>query len=292
MQKLLALIKQAGPAPDLARWNLCREYLQARMLQSVFATPAGRSLTFQGGTCLRICHQLGRYSEDLDFSLERGGRTDTRAGRVSARAVSLAQIHSSVLRDLARRGFEVDGKVQDEKVVQKAWVRVGGLPGRVGLSYPANQKLSIKIEIDTRPPDRGVREMHFVSRMDIDFHVLKHDLATLFAGKLLALFHRPYERGRDYYDLLWFLGRRIEGNVAYLNAGMAQSFDSAQDKAGKGDAPFKTWREALRAVAPKAEKVDGARLAEDLERFLEDPSERTRLRNYPEAFRQLFRDLP
>src|SRR3989344_2821933 len=212
MQKLIDLLKAAAFPSELEKWNFCREYLQLVVLRSIFNSPMGAALVFQGGTCLRICHHLKRYSEDLDFSLENRGVH-----------YSFKALHAGILKDLSRLGFEAGGKCSEDKVVQKAFVRVGGLPQRLGFALPANQKLAIKVTVDARPPRHGVRETHFVSRMSEFFPVLKYDLPTLFAGKVLAVLLRPYERGRDFYDLLWFLTQRVPGNLAYFQSGFAQA---------------------------------------------------------------------
>ena len=123
MQKLSAQIKEHPAFTELEKWNFCREYLQTLVLKSIFGAAMSRSLAFQGGTCLRICHRLKRYSEDLDFSLIK-----------SAPAYSFQKLHSTVLRDLGRLGFESGGACSEEKVVQKAFVRVAGLPKMLGLS--------------------------------------------------------------------------------------------------------------------------------------------------------------
>ncbi|MBI3292049.1 MAG: nucleotidyl transferase AbiEii/AbiGii toxin family protein, partial [Elusimicrobia bacterium] len=188
MQRLSDLLKQSPRLSETERWNTCREYLQLIILRAIFQSPMGPALVFQGGTCLRICHHLKRYSEDLDFS---------RIGQGTG--YSFRKLHSMVLQDLARRGFEVSGTYAEDKVVQKAWVRVGDLPGRLDFSLPSNQKLSIRIEIDLRPPWQGGRETYFVSRLGELFPIVKYDVPTLFAGKALAVLFRPYERARDLY---------------------------------------------------------------------------------------------
>ena len=66
LQKLCA---EAG-SPLVAR-HLVREYLQARILQSLQRTGAMQSIAFHGGTALRFLYNIPRYSEDLDFALER-----------------------------------------------------------------------------------------------------------------------------------------------------------------------------------------------------------------------------
>jgi predicted nucleotidyltransferase component of viral defense system len=275
MQKLIAQIKQHPSWTEPEKWNFCREYLQVVILKSAFETAIGRALVFQGGTCLRICHELKRYSEDLDFSL-----VERPAG------YSFRKLHTTILRDLSREGFEVSGSVSEDKIVQKAFIRVAGLPAQFGLTLPAAQKLAIKVEVDVRPPENGRRESYFVSRFGELFPILKYDLPTLFAGKALAILCRPYQRGRDYYDLIWFLTQRLQGNMDYFVSGMKQAKSASRARI----ASLKAWTDVLREIARKVEEVKPADLLKDLRPFLEDPTDQAWIENYRQVFHQLFSD--
>ena len=274
MQKLIDVLKEHSSLPEPARWNLCREYLQIIVLKSIFGSAMGRDLVFQGGTCLRLCHNLKRFSEDLDFS---------RAGQDSHYAFE--KLHKGVLTDLHRQGYAVSGNCAQDKIVQKAFVRVAGLPESFGFSMTKDQKLAIKIEVDVRPPQAGVMETYFVSKLGELFPVLQYDLPTLFAGKVLAVLFRPYDRGRDYYDLIWFLSRRITGNMPYLMSGWSQ--------ATRNPLPARTsWKEILLKVKEKVKKVDASSLLKDLRPFLEDPADAAWIAKYPDVFEQLLREQP
>ncbi|MCE7990133.1 MAG: hypothetical protein DYG89_54005 [Caldilinea sp. CFX5] len=61
----------AGVATPETQRSLVREYLQMRILQSLQRAGAMIPLAFHGGTALRVLYHLPRYSEDLDFALER-----------------------------------------------------------------------------------------------------------------------------------------------------------------------------------------------------------------------------
>ncbi len=45
----------------------------------------------------------------------------------------------------------------------------------------------------------------------------------MFAGKLHAILKREYTKGRDYFDLLWFIGSGIKPNIKFLENALAQS---------------------------------------------------------------------
>jgi len=56
----------------------------------------------------------------------------------------------------------------------------------------------------------------------IDLTLRHHDLASLLASKLQAIFNRPYVKGRDWYDLWWYLEEAEwpPPNFAYLNSNL------------------------------------------------------------------------
>ena len=268
MQKLTRIISERPGATVVEKWNLCREYLQTRILQSLYALPMGKRLVFHGGTCLRICHGTRRYSEDLDFSLARGKSV-----------FSLEKTAAAVVRDLQRLGFKAQQKVNAEQTVQKAFVRVEGLIDHFNLPASKNQKLTVKLEVDVKPPGGGVVETFFVSRFDELFPISKYDLPTLFAGKMLALLFRPYSRGRDYYDAVWFLKNKTTGNMAYFAAGVKQ--------AKSGGRHFQAWDDVLREFGKKAGLISAKALVADLQPFLEDSAELSWLEKYPQAVMSL-----
>ena len=98
-------------------------------------------LAFHGGTALRFLYNSQRYSEDLDFALERvKDQYDFRA--------YLKAIRSG----LTAEGYTIELKVSDQKVVHSAFVRFAGLLNELGLSPFRAEVLAVKIEVDTNPP--------------------------------------------------------------------------------------------------------------------------------------------
>ena len=142
---LREIVRGQGVGPG-AR-NLVREFLQAQVLGALQRAGAMVPLAFQGGTALRFLHGIRRYSEDLDFALERpGAGYDFRSYLDAIRA------------DLEREGYRVEiGRPSDRKVVHSAFVRFPGLLHEMGLSGQREEALSVKLEVDTRPP-AGARD--------------------------------------------------------------------------------------------------------------------------------------
>lgn len=234
--------------------NRLREFLQARILSSLQRAGAMVPLAFQGGTALRFLYSIRRYSEDLDFALERHDRGyDFRVWLQRARG------------DLIQEGFEVEVKINDQRVVHSAFVAFPGLLFDLGLSSHRNEKLSVKVEVDTHPPAGAVLETTIVRR-HATLQLQHHDRASLLAGKLHAILQRPYPKGRDLYDLIWYLSDRSwpAPNLVLLNNALRQT--------GWNGAPLdeETWRSR---VAERVRDLDWERVPLDVRPFLEDARE-------------------
>ena len=101
-------------------------------------------------------------------------------------------------------GYNVQIKLNDQKTVHSAFVRFYGLLYELNLSSQANEALSVKIEVDTHPPEGAGLEIDLVRRY-IPLRLQHHDRPSLLSGKLHAVLQRDYAKGRDLYDLMWYL---------------------------------------------------------------------------------------
>jgi len=128
------------------------------------------------------------------------------------------------------------------------------------LTSIAGQNLSIKLEIDTRPPAGGTSSSTLITR-HFTFVVRHHDLPSLMSGKLHALLTRPYPKGRDWFDLLWYRSFRppVSPNLELLQNALDQT-----EGVGRTDASL--WKEM---VLDRAAGLDFERLRHDIEPFLE-----------------------
>ena len=253
MKDHLAELVQAASSPLQAR-NVLREYLQARILGSLQRSGAMVYLAFQGGTALRFLYGLPRHSEDLDFTLER-----------RRKQVDLRRWVEAIRSELAAEGYEVRPKIADGKAVHNAFVRFPGLLHEMDLSGHPDEAVAVKIEVDTNPPAGAVLETTVVRR-HITLQLQHHDQASLLAGKLHAILHRPYAKGRDLYDLLWYLGDRTwpAPNLALLNNALHQTGWEGEELTA----------ESLRAVVrERLRGLDWKAVRADVEPFLENAAE-------------------
>lgn len=250
MKIYLAELVETAANPLHAR-HIVREYLQARILASMQRAGAMIPLAFHGGTALRFLYQIPRYSEDLDFALEQAvEQYDFRA--------YLRAIQS----DLTAENYELELRVNDQKTVHSAFVRFRGLLHELELTPHMDETLAIKIEVDTRPPV-GARLETTVVRRYVLLNLQHHNRASLLAGKLHAILQRPYTKGRDLYDLFWYLSSSDwpEPNLELLNNVLIQTGWQA------GAITPTNWREV---VWHSLQEKDWAKATAEVRPFLMD----------------------
>lgn len=226
------LIDLVRNAPTLTQaQNQVREYLQARILGVLQQSGAMIPLAFHGGTALRFLYAMPRYSEDLDFTLEPVKRADSRL------LYDFRTYLKAIQAEFVAEGYTVQIKVNDQKTVHSAFIRFAGLLYELGLSPHTDQVLAVKLEVDTNPP-QGAGLATTVLRRYVPLHLQHHDQPSLLAGKIHALLQRPYVKGRDIYDLFWYLSDPDwpDPNLTLLNNALAQTGWSG------GEVKQDTWR--------------------------------------------------
>jgi len=253
MKDYLRNLVDSAPTPANAR-NIAREYLQARLLGVLQGAGAMIPLAFHGGTALRFLYNSARYSEDLDFALEREqSRYDFRSYLDSIRKIFTAE------------GYAVELKVNDRKTVHSSFVRFPGLPYELNISPHRSETLSLKLEVDTNPPV-GAQLDTTIVRRHLMLHLQHHDKGSLLAGKLHAILQRPFLKGRDVYDLMWYLSDSAwpAPNFVLLNNALRQT---------KWEGPVLTETNWRKVVWDLLEAADWKGVVEDVRPFIERPSE-------------------
>lgn len=243
----------AAPKTAAGKYNAMREYLQAYVLRIMHEKNAFQSTAFVGGTALRFLYGLPRFSEDLDFSRHKKPK------------VAFGDLMAIIKQELVLAGYQAGVDYKEEKTVQSAFVKFEGLLYEAKLSPMKSQKFSIKIEIDTKPPAGAVLTTQIVNKF-FPIAFLSYDLPSLLAGKIHALLSRKYVKGRDYFDIAWYLSRfkDLAPNFTLLHnalkqTGYAKEFPTESD-----------WRVYLAEVVKKA---DWKAVHNDVAAFLENPKD-------------------
>lgn len=230
--------------------NVLREYLQHVLLRNLFDRDLLSKFVFHGGTALRILHDLPRFSEDLDFHLRTPDDEE----------LDLKSLQNGFAERLHQQGYNVTFNIQSDRTVQYTFVKFAELPYETGISPHEDEKLRIKIKVDTNPPSQFRCEPSQVNQF-VPFVVHHHDRPSFLAGKLHALFQREYTKGRDLFDLNFYLTRweDVQPNFPYLN--------NALDQTGyEGDElTEKNWR---RKTAAQIKELDWEEVKDDLKPFV------------------------
>src|SRR3989338_3174464 len=239
--------------PQKQRKNVLREYMQANILYSIQQSGAFQYIAFQGGTALRFLYSIKRFSEDLDFAIEKKEGFDFR------------KMKEKILKDLQYGGFQVTIHEKKPKTVKVLSVRVSEVLFKAQVSRRENENLDIHVDIDTNPPSGA----HFMTTLINHHFVLSlrnDDLAFSVAGKLHAVIMRPYVKGRDLYDLLWYLTnvQKVAPNILFLNNALKQT---GWKGAGMTE---ENWKKELFA---HISKFNWEEIVRDVSSFLEVPSE-------------------
>lgn len=235
------------------KYNTLREGLQHLVLKILDDTGRFKDLSFVGGTALRILYDLRRFSEDMDFSLQR-----PKDPHFDFRTMT-----DALVRQLEIYGLPVDTKAKEVGAVRSVFLRFKGILQEFRISRREGEKLAIKLEVDTNPP-AGARLESRILQKEFLFTVVHHSLPTLFAGKLLAFLYRAYTKGRDVYDLIWYLSRKTPVNRTFFENGLLQSTGNKR-----------SWSEdeLIEQVTAKVDVLKMDDVVKDVLPFLDDPSE-------------------
>jgi hypothetical protein len=167
--------------------------------------------------------------------------------------------------EFEKEGYEVGIKLNDRKTVNSAFVRFIHLLYEYGLSAQRDEVLAVKIKVDTNPPAGAGLESTLIRR-HVTLRLQHHDRASLLAGKLHALFQRRYIKGRDLYDLLWYLS-----DPGWPNPNLTLLRNALQQTGWNGPVPDEqNWRDIL---CQRLGKIDWKKSVADVKPFLERSNE-------------------
>jgi predicted nucleotidyltransferase component of viral defense system len=236
-----------SPFPQHLRLNLLREYLQKLILKTMGDLGYLKKAAFVGGTALRVIYSSDRFSEDLDFST------------LSRKGFSFKEMAELVKRSLTNYGLAIElHGLKEARVVASCFIRFPELLGQLKLSPSRVQKLSIKIEIDFNPPAGAVMEEFLVMEPFL-FSLNHYTLESLFAGKLHAILFRPWAKGRDYYDLMFYLRKKPGFNFRLFKNAVLQTHPEIK---------FHNVAEVKELLLEKLKSADFKQIVKDVAPFL------------------------
>lgn len=240
-----------------------REIMQEITLAALSRTDFFEKAAFYGGTALRIFYGLDRFSEDLDFSLL---KTDNH--------FTLDPYFSAIKTEFESHGIKVIIKEKEKAQrtsIESAFLKTETIWKELVLEdivkqtgIKSNKPIKIKIEVDRNPPQGFETEEKLLIR-PFSFYVRCFTGPSLFAGKLHALLFRKWNKrvkGRDWYDLEWYIKKGIPMDVGHF---LCRAKDSGDFK----ELEIKS-EQILELLKEKIESVSLTNIKDDLVRFIKD----------------------
>jgi predicted nucleotidyltransferase component of viral defense system len=245
--KNIVIKKKADNWPNTIIINFLKEYLQYPVLSYIYKQKNYQNYIFMGGSALRIIYNFPRLSEDLDFNLK---------------ANDFKNINLDKLGQDLKQYFLLNWQLDIDYKAQKN--------SRLYLKFPILKKLNlaqkndsdflfVKIEPKKEDFKKSETELNPISKDSFNFICQSYTLKFLMTGKISAILKDKNNeikiKGRDYYDLFWYLENKVEPDYLSLN-----------EKFG-----IKNKQELKKVLSKQIkEKVSPKQLLFDLENFFID----------------------
>ena len=195
--------------------NALHEVMHQITLAALYRAGFFNEAAFYGGTCLRIFHNLPRFSEDMDFSLL---KKDDK--------FSLEDYFDAITDEFKSLGREV--VISKKNKTSSTQIESAFLKDNsevYNIKFQTQRTVKIKIEVDTNPPLFFNTEYN-LSLLPFSFMTRCFTLPGLFAGKMHAILFRNWKqrvKGRDWYDLEWYIRNEHKLSFKHLKERCIQS---------------------------------------------------------------------
>ncbi|MBW6482313.1 MAG: nucleotidyl transferase AbiEii/AbiGii toxin family protein [Vicingaceae bacterium] len=240
-----------------------REIMQEITLAGLSRTDFFEKAAFYGGTALRIFYGLDRYSEDLDFSLLKPDSN-----------FSIEPYFKAIIYEFKSLGLTVgikEKKKTNQTAIDSAFLKAETIWQEIVLEdiikeigVRSNKTLKIKIEVDRQPSLNFKTEEKLLLR-PFSFYVKCFTKPSLFAGKMHALLFRKWKnrvKGRDWYDLEWYIKKGIPLDVNHFLTRAKDTNDWQEDSISN--------EQILELLDTKIKSVSFSNIKEDVVRFIQN----------------------
>jgi predicted nucleotidyltransferase component of viral defense system len=242
-----------------------REIMQQIALAGLYRMGFFEKAAFYGGTALRIFYQLDRFSEDLDFSLLQPDANFTFKSYIPG---ILKEFESLGLKVSVREKTKVHGGSIESAFLKSETIWQELVLEDIIPQYDINLNISIKIklEVDKVPPLNFNTEEKLLLQ-PFSFYVKCFTLSDLFAGKMHALLFRKWGtnvKGRDWYDMEWYIKKGVVLNLNHFLERAIMSGDWNKDTINK--------EEFISLIRERIAIVSMERVKDDIKRFISNPN--------------------
>lgn len=242
-----------------------REIMQEIALAGLQRNGFFEKAAFYGGTALRVFHGLERFSEDMDFSLIE-----------AIPGFSLEPYLEGIVTEFNALGMQVSVTEKKKNIqtnIDSAFLKSDTIWKELVLQDVVSQagigirpSIKIKLEVDTMPPT-GFETEEKLMLKPFSFYVKCFTPPDLFAGKMHALLFRKWKqrvKGRDWYDMEWFIRKGIPLHLDHFLTRAHGSSDWAKETISN--------EEFIQLLENKITTVSFSSIREDIVRFIRDDS--------------------
>ena len=242
--------------PNVSEANVLHEVMQQIALAGLSRGGFFEKAAFYGGTCLHLLHGMRRFSEDMDFSLlepDLGFRFE--------------DYFPAVVEEFKMAGKDVEIKMKHKgqpSAIESAFPKESSDVFDIG--FTTEKRLKVKVEVDIDPPPKFTTETKLIE-MPRKCWVRSYDLPGLYAGKVSAALFRKWKnrvKGRDWYDVMWYIQNRVELDLVHL---------IERAKESEPTADVSTREKLLAAFDARIDTIDFENAKQDVLPYLKDPKE-------------------
>jgi len=204
--------------------NALKEYLQVYVLNYLYTTDQYKqSLIFTGGTCLRHCFNLNRLSEDIDFD--------------QAFPIDIQQLANDLLSYFSKKYLYSNLKVSIKQRGRQLLLKFPVLRALKLVTQSESDLLYVKLDISLSESKNFQTKTTLKNIYGFNYVMRHYSLSDLMSGKIAAVLTRQRFwgesnqatiKGRDYFDLLWFLDKQIIPNLQRINDLIKENLSSKE----------------------------------------------------------------
>jgi len=240
-----------------------REIMQEVTLAGLNRSSFFKKAAFYGGTALRIFYGLNRFSEDLAFSLLESDPSFFLEPYLDGieKEFSALGMKISINEKKKSKQTNIDSAFLKSETIWKELILENIIPQSGLRMSPA---IKIKLEVDTDPPLGFTTEDKLLLK-PFSFYVNCFTLPDLFAGKMHALLFRKWKqrvKGRDWYDMEWYIKRGVPLHLGHFLSRARASGDWKEKNITK--------EQFMQLLYDKIETISFDRIREDIVRFIPD----------------------
>jgi len=215
LKRKLEDLSASGEIDAETKRNVLKEELQFYVLNFIYHHPEYSQWIMYGGSALRIIHDLDRMSVDLDFEI--------------SRAIT-KKLLEELKKEIEKYFASTYGTEPDFLTIKTTTGRGLLLKFNVGkelsISHPSKQ-VHVRIDLNHFVAPKTVTERRPINRDQLSFVITTYNMSALMASKIAAIFLRGTrgvgeavyeEKGRDIYDLLWYINKKVVPDLDYLIA--------------------------------------------------------------------------